>query len=376
MNFLKVISGTGLLILLFSQCVEEFDPPSSDYDNLLVVEAFISKGNEQTDVKLSRSMPLDTTGFFPESGAGVSIREDTGEEYFLSETTYGSYKFPEGFIAQSGMSYQIRILRSDSKQYESDFVTLRQTPDIDSVYWEYLEKPELGVEGLQIYLSTQDPENKTRYYRWYYDETWIFRTPYDATLIYENGLIRERIEDINTCWKNVSSTAILLGNSETLDQDIINSYELVYVDNTTERLADRYSLNVKQYALSEEAYKYWNELKDLNENLGTLFDPMPYTIRGNIYNINDRKETVLGYFDAAEVKEKRIFISQLEIPRMQIFNPYQACSDTLVSFSLVGGMVARGYMLATVIGLSDYLLSTSTCIDCRYFGTNTQPDFW
>ncbi|MBR9997942.1 MAG: DUF4249 domain-containing protein [Cyclobacteriaceae bacterium] len=377
MNFLKVISGTAMLILLFSRCIEEFEPPSQDYGNFLVVEAFINKGNEQSDVRLSRSVPLDTSAWIPESGARVSIREDTGEEHFLSETAAGIYQFPEGFNGQSGISYQISIITSGSRQYESDFVTLRQTPDIDSVHWEYLEKPELGVEGLQIYLSTHDPENNTAYYRWYYDETWIFRTPYDATLIYENGQIRQRLENINTCWKNVSSTSIFLGNSTRLDQDVIDSYPLVYVDNTTERLADRYSINVKQYALSEVAYTYWDELKDLNENLGTLFDPMPFSITGNIHNVNDRNETVLGFFDAAEDKEKRIFISHLEIPAMNIFNPYTACNDTLVSYSSVGVMISRGgYMLATVVGLSDYLLSTPTCIDCRYAGTNIRPDFW
>lgn len=376
MRIFNTILGFVLAVFVLGNCIERFDPPSQGYDDLLVVEAFINDGHEQLDVKLSRSTPLDTMAWIPETGAVVSVLDDMGEEFSLTETKAGIYQYPPNLNAQIGRSYQLKIRTLTGARYVSDMVALRPTPDIDSVYWRFEEKPILGVKGLQVYLDTHDPNNNTWYYRWHFEETWVFRTPFDATLMYENGQIIERPEDINTCWKHVNSTTIQLGTSSTLKQDIIYNYPVLYVDNTSERLSVRYSVNVKQFALSKEAYQYWKELGDLTENLGTLFDPMPFTIVGNIRNENDAEEVVLGYFDAAQVKEKRIFIANLDIPYMQIFNPYQYCEDTLVGRGLVGEMILRGYFLSTVIGLSDYQLSSPPCVDCRYAGTNVRPDFW
>jgi hypothetical protein len=375
---MKIFTAIPVFVMAFimlSRCVERFDPPSQGYDDLLVVEAFINNGNEQLDVRLSRSTSLDTTASISETGAMVSILDDSGEEYILYETSSGIYRYPPNLNAQVGKSYQIKIRTLTGNQYASDMVTLRSTPDIDSVYWRFEEKPILGVKGLQVYLDTHDSNNDTWYYRWYYDETWEFRTPFHASLMYENGLIVERPEDINTCWKNIASTTIQLATSSLLSQDIIYKLPLLYIDNTTERLAIRYSVNVKQFALSKEAYQYWKELGELTENLGTLFDPMPFTVIGNIHNVNDPEEVVLGFFDAAEVKEERIFISNLDIPYMNIYKPYQYCEDTIVGAGLVGEMILRGYFLANEIGI-DYQLSTQSCVDCRIAGTNEKPDFW
>ena len=86
MKFSKHILYLFYLVLLFSNCVKEFDPPSQGYENLLVVEAFLSDRDEAFEVKLSRSIPIDTSAFISESGASVSLSEESGENYFLVES--------------------------------------------------------------------------------------------------------------------------------------------------------------------------------------------------------------------------------------------------------------------------------------------------
>ena len=160
----------------------------------------------------------------------------------------------------------------------------------------------------------------------------------------------------------------------------INEYPLRYVSTNTDRLKTKYSINVRQYALSEESYNYWKELQKATESLGTLFDPQPSIVQGNIYNVNDDRETILGYFDASSVKEKRIFIRRSDLPLTRLPNNYFSCTDSLVTFRNIPEMLKTGYFLASEIlndfGGLEYQMSSRYCIDCTLAGTNVKPDFW
>ena len=50
-----------LMVLIFTACIDEFNPPSKGYENLLVVEGYLAEGNQEAEVKLSGSVPLNTT---------------------------------------------------------------------------------------------------------------------------------------------------------------------------------------------------------------------------------------------------------------------------------------------------------------------------
>jgi len=381
---LKRYSYIFFILLLFNSCIFDFDPPSKDYENLLVVEGLLHDGDEAFVVKLSRSIPIDTSGFIPEKGAMVSISDDTGNIFDLSEEYPGHYASSPAFRAQPGRSYQLHIQTTQGKRYKSDSVLLIETPPIDSVYFKYeerivVESPD-KIPGLQIYLSTHDSKNSTWYYRWEFEETWEFRSLYNSLQIWNDGNIEERIDQVHRCWKHNTSRNVLVSTSKNLNKDIISEFPLVYIPNTTDRLGLKYSILVKQYALSEKSYTYWKEQENINESLGTLFDPQPYVIKGNIYNPDDENEVVLGYFDASSVQKKRIFISKGEYPSFETLNNYAHCTDTIVSYFQIRTLLNEGYMLVGEVAAQTsgtrYLLSYESCLDCTLYGINVEPEFW
>ena len=371
------------ILVLFGTCVYKFEPPSEGYENLLVVEALLTNGDDPFEVKLSRSIPIDEHNFIPEENAQISITDNTGSIYDLYQESPGRYLSYPGFKGETGKEYQLQIQTADGEQYISESVLLRETPPIDSVYYRYEERviadSEDNIPGLQIYVTTHDADNDTWYYRWDYKETWEFRTKYNSTKIWEDGMLKEREEQIYLCWRNHESSSVLLGTSKNLNEDIIFELPLVYISNATDRLISKYSILVKQYSLSEESYNYWKDLEKINENLGTLFDPQPYVLKGNIHNINDDNDIVLGFFDASSVQEERIFITRGEFPYFAVPNYYAACLDTVVGYGLIPEMILQGFMLVGEVPPPPpgrYLLSFKQCIDCRLSGTNVKPDFW
>jgi hypothetical protein len=368
---------------VLGSCIYPFDPPSQDYEKQLVVEAFLNDGSNPLEVKLSRSIPIDSDRFMPEENAEISISEISGSTYDLFEVYPGVYSIWSDFQPQTGRYYQLHIQTADGRQYESDTVFFMDTPPIDSVYYYYEERvadeQTYNLHGVQIYVTTHDENNNTWYYRWEFEETWEFSTAYNSTQIWDNGMIYEREEQIHRCWKYDKSSRVVVGSSKNLNEDVISALPVVYISNSTDKLRTRYSILVKQYALSEESYNFWREMENINENLGTLFDPLPYTLKGNIYNIDDENETVLGYFDASSIQEKRIFIHNSELPYFITPDYYYDCSDTVVSYNQIRSLVEEGYMLVGEVvdsGGSRYQLSEEVCIDCTIFGINEEPDFW
>ncbi len=383
MKFSKYILNLFYLALLFSNCVQEFDPPAQGYENVLVVEAFLSDGQEPFEVKLSRSIPIDTSAFIPESGATVSLSADLGEEYVLVESDHPGIYVYNGLVnVQIGNAYQIHIQTINGNKYESSSVTMRDTPDIDSVSYEYENRSYDAKQGVQIYVHTHDVSNSTWYYRWEWDESWIFRSKYDSYLYWENEEIKLRDERIHECWKFGKSTSIELSTSKNLTEDRISDNPLLFITNQTDKLKVKYSVNVKQYSLSEESYNYWMELQKVTENLGSLFDPQPSIVQGNIYNINDDTELVLGYFDASAVREQRIFINRKELPPIMRFpDLYAQCMDSIVSERQIPEMVNQRWGLVTettdpITGFPAFSMAPPWCYDCTKFGTNVKPDFW
>jgi hypothetical protein len=77
-----------------------------------------------------------------------------------------------------------------------------------------------------------------------------------------------------------------------------------------------YTINVTQYALTKEAYEYWDNLKKNTEKIGSIFDPQPFADFGNIHCISDPDEPVIGFISACSTSQKRLYIfySQVHYP--------------------------------------------------------------
>jgi hypothetical protein len=142
------------------------------------------------------------------------------------------------------------------------------------------------------------------------------------------------------------------------------------------KLSGLYSILVKQYALTEPSYRYWYELQKTSESLGTLFDPQPYEIKGNIRQVNEPEAAVLGYFDAGAVSAKRMFVDKVALLGQDIHYPIDPCiaelryPPTVVEFGLY---TQWGYLITAI---EPYVMIPAECGDCRYHGSLEKPAFW
>jgi len=366
-----------ILILELVNCKVPYDPPvKSANAHYLVVEGYLN-GNGQTTIKMSRTRNItsgDTAKNIYETGAHLQIEDDNNGHFPLNESANGVYS--GNYLLNPGNKYRLHIITTDGKEYISDFVPFKQSPPIDTINWNFKNG------GVQIYANAHDPQDKTRFYRWDFQETWEFHSAFYSYLKWDSSLLKvvPRTNQIYICWRTENSTTTYLGSSTKLQQDIISGAPLNLIAFGDKRISVLYSTLVTQYALDSAAYNYWNAMKSNTENVGSIFDPQPNQTRGNIHCTKDSSEVVVGYIGAGITQQKRIFISNNQMPA-NWNSPPDCVIDSVpkdsIAYYLGGtlGFVPIDTILDPMTRFG-YTSSFLNCVDCTYYGTNVKPPFW
>jgi len=367
------------LLLSLPSCVEKYQPDViATPQRYFVVDGLINLRGVTT-VKLSYTRSLTAATAPVEAKATVTIRDEAGTSYPLAEQAPGTYA-SAALTLDATRRYQLRVRTASGREYTSDLVAGKLTPPIDRVHWA------LERNGVQLYADAHDATNNTRYYRWNYQETWRFSTPYNSEYNYTNGAMVRRTDNIQDCWRTEASTNILLFSTQRLSQDIVSKFPLVLHPGNSYHFRFKYSILVQQYAQTAEEYAYWEKLRKNTETLGSLFDPLPTQLTGNVHCLSDASELVIGYVGASSMSEKRLFIDRSEFPASALFlSGYEnQCElpDTISVNSLSSAFTSiylplhEAYYPNNPNRFYGYSRSLVMCADCRLRGTNVKPSFW
>ncbi len=374
---MKSLYKALIVAISLQACIEPFTPDISKYDDLLVVDAFLSNENTAATVRLSRSFPYGSNISDPETGAIVIISDAEGNDFALNEISDGLYTSDASLVPVVGDQYMIHILTSDGSEFESDYQEMLRAVPIDSVYFStVIDEPRVqgsGVNGVNIYTRSQVTDNSfSRYYRWQWEETWEIRPPFPYPA------------EQKSCWEDQLSAGIHIGTTENLVSNDLTAEKLFFIPTSQNKLAVRYSLLLKQSALTRDNYIYLDKIRKINEGSGGFFDPIPGQLVGNIRKVGDPDFPVLGIFEASEVKTKRIFIDKNDIRALgYIASGFADCQSLVVSDSLyfdtnnyLNWIFLFDYYSSEVDDTLAFLVNLPKCYDCSYVGSKIKPDFW
>jgi hypothetical protein len=389
MNMLKKTLAIVCLALSIITCKKPFTLVLHQSDRrYLVIEGIISE-NDSTFIRLSRTKKVDTLRtVFAETNAQVTIENNADASYSLTEIRNGTYAIGPLNLDVSHR-YRLRIKTSDGKEYLSDFVPIKNAPPIDSIGF-------IGQSsGVKIYVNAHDDTKSTRYYRWDFNETWQFHSEYPSGYYSNGDSIKARTVDqqVYTCFGTDSSTSVLIASTTKLNKDIVSQAPITFVSASSEKVETKYSILVKQYALTSEAYEFWNTLQKNTERLGSIFDVLPSETQSNYHCISSPDELVVGYLSAGNISEKRIFITASQLPNYATQYPYGCQLDTawlnpprtgsylesiLIPLSSPYGIVNALYLQPpNPFGLpTSYNFSTKECVDCTLRGRRNPPPYW
>lgn len=372
-----------ILLLLISpmiRCKQAYEPPAvKTGNNFLVVDGFINtSANAITSFRLARTRNLgdSVTVGIPELHARVSIVGPNGIVYPLSDKADTGAYASTPLNLDNTQRYSIAITTSDGRKYSSDAIPCKQTPPIDSVYW---RQP----GDLTIYVDAHDPAGNTHFYRYDYTETWEHDAKLTTPYAVVNGMIivvTDPRNQVDRCWSTAPSTNILVATSSALSQDIISSFPLTTLSRGDDKAKIRYSILVRQYAITQDAYNYWLLFQKTSQGLGTLFDLQPTQLTGNIHCLSNPAEPVIGFLSAGSVQQQRIFVDHTALTGWVETSSGLNC-DTLTiaphanvyEYDYPDTNFAPYYFH----GNTALIIARKTCLYCTSLGgTNIKPSFW
>ncbi len=410
-----------LIIILFSfslgACIDPFEFETESFENALVIQASLTNQNINHQVLLSRAVPFEDSISAPERNAQVIIRDDSQNEFLFQETEAGTYESTTAFAAEMGVKYTLEVITTDGVTYTSAPENFDAVSEVTNVYAERGTN-DVGDEGINIYVDGVDPSGNANYYRYEYDETYKIIAPNwtsvdfkltnyepcnpdpnDPSIIYDLEVV-SREEEQQVCYKTLSSQNIIQNSTANLSASTVDRFGVRFISSEDFILSHRYSILVRQYVQSVDAFSYYQSLENFSSSGSVFTDIQPGFLSGNITSDVGDEKKVLGYFEVASVSEKRLFFDYRDFyptePLPLYVNkcvPFTAPLEHLsYCFSGPSGgnpcaqsLIERmninliSYVDQNELGeecAGPYLVVARECGDCTVLGSNVVPDFW
>jgi hypothetical protein len=312
-----------VLLFLCPSCLEEFDFDTEAPEDIIVVDGTFTDSEEVDEVRLAYAMGYGVQTFLPVLNAQLTLFDEHGNSEALLEVDKGVYQFAKSeLVGEIGTAYYLDILLPDGRRYQSTPEVLRAAPAIDSLSFDVERLEEVNdfgrlVDVLNFQLLVQttiNEEQRTDFLRWEIEHVYSY-----------TELMVSPLSLPKTCYVK----------EENLNQQDIPIFDGRAVDgNTTiqEQVASKrmdftfgyaQSYRVSQYAMSEAAYIYREQIDQISNNVGNIFDLPPAPVKGNIVNVNDPVETVLGYFSVSGVTRSTLFVTKGEV--VDFYRPLDPC---------------------------------------------------
>lgn len=368
MRLKNIIRLTVFLALAFG-CTMQFIPDVEENNEPLVVEGMITDQNCVNRITLSRSIPIGKPLIRKVvKGAVVTIRDDEGIITKLTEYPSGTYSTDSlKFRGCVGSRYSLNIIVNNAT-YETDFFEMKPVPPIDSLFYDKVvitasKDIEDVEEGCKIYLNSYDPSGKCQFLRWTYAETWEYRIPYSVV----NKI----------CWINRRSDEVLIKNTSLYSQARVSKFPVLFITNNTDKLKVKYSILVNQYSINEQEYDFWVKVRNISQNVGSLYDITPVAIAGNIRCTTNPQEIVHGYFSVSAVTQKRLFIIDNFLGQPTFYS--YCATDTIIGSLPEKGLNTTYWVIednANEVPSWWVITEYRECADCTTEGSKVRPSFW
>ena len=383
-----------VLTMIGMSCIDEYTIPKAtavEYEAEVVIEGRILAGEESV-VFLSYTAPLNSEEETSDIlNAQVHVIGQNGYRSEAAEFDIeGNCYVVDTRTLENNTHYAVEVT-VDGVTYQSEFQPLLVSPQIDEVTWRENEN------GVSIHVTTLAEKDEPRHFMWSFEEDWEIHAEVDmrGTDSIKPFYVKEQYPDLTEtrnpylfCWMHDVSRNVLLHSTANLSENVIENMQLHEIGIENVRLSYIYSIQVKQWSLSDEAYNYYSILKRYTEEDEGLFTPVLSDYRGNITCTSHPDKRAHGYVLASNVTTKRIFIYEKDFKHMRSLYETPNCyaRNWEHDYKPMGDMLATFPWKSPWVFMArdgnpwdkDALMYTWYCVDCRQTigATKKRPDFW
>lgn len=322
------IYSSFFLLLICGGCIKELNFEPGKQDDLLVIYGVFSDQPGKHLFRVTRTNAYERQADSnPVSGAKLYVLDSRAQQYPFVELEPGTYRFQDTlFRAVAGESYQLDVVLPDGGHYRSDVEVMPAPVRMDSVYPKVEVKEKTYEQFFQVFADVTIPTDPNGVYlRWEVNRVWR-RTSIDFGTLFLDYF---RFPSYPICYmtEDPEPNSIRIFGSKRRDAFVLRQQPVVSIE-ADEKFYERNAFEVIQYRISTKAHEYWSNIDRVGNPAGTIFDAPPASVRGNIYNVDNPKERILGYFEVAAVDtaytycERSVFRYSINDPcRRDFTNP-------------------------------------------------------
>jgi len=329
------------LALITVSCINPIETAIDTEANILIVEGAITSGRGPHKIRLSQSARYGNNvlegSVLPVTNASVIIRDSDGNNFWLTEEEFrfvafrppawpnadgqetyltGVYATTNDFSAVAGKTYTLLITTREGIEYISLPEKVIPATDILGLSAEFSKVPIGSNEyktGVDVYATFQDPLEEQNFYMWKNSGTYKI-TAFPALHVIiplEGPAIPDPKDCCRNCWVNESSAArsLLILSDNNINGNKTTIFA-AFIQDDSVRFTDKYLVRIELHTLNREAFQYFSLLKNQLSINGDIFDPPPATLRGNMINMTNPDENVLGYFRVSAVSIDSMFLTR------------------------------------------------------------------
>ena len=372
-------------------CVYRFNPQIDGKGGYMIVDGDIIIG-EISKVRLGYSWSLVDTLLSQNeeqmqilNQSKMHIEDNRGGHYDnIQQGARSSVGYFDMREADPSLEYRLVIENANGK-YVSSWGKSIAPGQIDSLSFQI--SSDFNTMSIQVSAHSSDPVPS--YYRWKVEETWEYHARERAIYkyIYTGGPDGKVVplpdsESVFRCWLSDSRSEIMTASTQDLTENRLGKHRLYTIGNRDQRISVCYQPKVTQMRIPEEEYRYWEQLNTNGDDVGGLLSPEPTEMRGNMVNLDNPNELVLGYVSVVSVTRATFYVKN------QLTRFYRRTAWPQEAKELLNNPI--DYLRAHKYGkwpvkdvLSDngvwlgYEWWPDYCVDCRLEGGTTKhPPGW
>jgi Domain of unknown function (DUF4249) len=299
------------LLTIFFSCLTPIEVPVNLSGGKLVVSGQVSTLSDQNIIQLGITaetyrLPL------PLSGAFINLTDEEGRTLQYEEDPFipGSYLL-NNYSGVNGKEYFIEIFLPNGRKYKSQVEKMPEPSSLDEVSYKIEDEKVTDFEGIvtnksfyKIHVRASYSNNA--YIKWTVRETFLF-SPTDFPDPFGN------IPPPCFIDQKADPQRVTLFNGNLFKEREVNNI-LVTTREIDWTFHERHYFTTYQSTLTKASFEYWNMVNILANQVGSIFDTPPAEIKGNLFNVNNPDEKVLGFFQAVNQSFKRKSFFESDLP--------------------------------------------------------------
>ncbi|MDI9865169.1 DUF4249 domain-containing protein [Flectobacillus sp. DC10W] len=331
-HYLRLYFWVVLIAVGLCSCVDPYEFDFEKDGKHLVVEGFLNDNQVAPDTiqvyfsnysnNYSQILDADITK------ASILI-EDTQQQIPLLIPQAGKLIPPKNFVFNPNYAYRLKFELSTGDKYQSTAEKITPTPPILKVKKQFNLQSKLSTDGKnyisasELFVDFQDDPKVTNFYLWrytHYEKLAFCKTCNNSVLDYGSQqcgpaprALQNRMYFDYPC---ESSCFAILHSPTVIVQDDRASQGKLIQDKLVAQIPyyNDYGclVDLEQISVSLEVYKFNQLVRQLSQGTGGLADTPPSAIIGNIQNLTNPDEKVVGYFGVANIQKRSYWLDRTD----------------------------------------------------------------